>query len=163
MSCPKPRTKETNCKGRDILVSGRIRENFKVFNVFLCYSAFVINKNVRKNQHFDILHKKLSNPWKAYLPFHYSFKHYINSSVFHRYWNKNGKGKTLYGSVATNPLALRWMCGSPHMACTRRTTQYICGAKKQQKWSRHVNSIVPCCHSAKLCAHAARAFRASYP
>jgi len=27
------------------------------------------------------------------------------------------------------------------------------------EWSWHVNSIVACCHSAKLCAHAARDFR----
>ena len=27
------------------------------------------------------------------------------------------------------------------------------------EWSWHVNSIVPCCHSAKLCAYAARDFR----
>ena len=30
------------------------------------------------------------------------------------------------------------------------------------EWSWHVNSIVACCHSAKLCAYAARDFRSQY-
>jgi len=30
------------------------------------------------------------------------------------------------------------------------------------EWSWHVNSIVACCHSAKLCAHAARDFRSQH-
>jgi len=35
------------------------------------------------------------------------------------------------GSVATSPVALRWMCDSPRTGCARRTTIYICGANKQ--------------------------------
>jgi len=30
------------------------------------------------------------------------------------------------------------------------------------EWSWHVNSVVACCHSAKLCAHAARDFRSQH-
>ena len=41
--------------------------------------------------------------------------------------------------------------------CVKNNTIHICGANKQLiEWSWHVNSIVACCHSAKLCAHAAR-------
>jgi len=35
-------------------------------------------------------------------------------------------------AVATSPLALRWMRGSPRTECARKTTPYICGANKQQ-------------------------------
>jgi len=50
-------------------------------------------------------------------------------------------------------LALHWMrvCEEQH-SYTRREQAII-------EWSRQVNSIVACCHSIKLCAHAARAFR----
>ena len=34
-------------------------------------------------------------------------------------------------SVATSPLALQWMCGSPQTEWARRTTPHICGANKQ--------------------------------
>jgi len=34
-------------------------------------------------------------------------------------------------SVATSPLALRWLRDSPRTGCARRTTSNICGANKQ--------------------------------
>jgi len=34
--------------------------------------------------------------------------------------------------IATSRLAFRWMRGSPRTEYARRTTQYICGANKQQ-------------------------------
>jgi len=68
--------------------------------------------------------------------------------------------------------------------CVKNNTIHICGTNKQWKnhrgvealsiltcerlnimssvpreWSWHVNSIVACCHSAKLCAYATRDFR----
>jgi len=62
--------------------------------------------------------------------------------------------------VATSRLALRWMCDSPRTGCARIiTTIYMWREQKIIEWSRRVISIVACCHSAKLCAHAARAFR----
>ena len=80
--------------------------------------------------------------------------------------------------VATSPVVLRWLCDSPRTWCVWRTTPYIYVARTSNKrvivacnlclnlmtsvrrdWSWHVNSIVPCCHSAKLCAYAARDFR----
>jgi len=56
-------------------------------------------------------------------------------------------------------LALRWMSNSPRMGCARRTTPYIWREQAISDWSWHVNSIVAFCHSVKLCALAARAFR----
>jgi len=38
----------------------------------------------------------------------------------------------LISTVATSPVALRWMCDSPRTGCARRTTICICGANKQQ-------------------------------
>jgi len=51
------------------------------------------------------------------------------------------------------------MHGSPRMECAWRTTPiYMWQEQAIIEWSRQVNSIVACCHSAKLCIHAARAF-----
>ena len=62
-----------------------------------------------------------------------------------------------YASVAISPLALRWMRGSPRTECAWRTTPiYMWREQAIIEWSRRVNSIVACCHGAKLCAHAAR-------
>ena len=62
--------------------------------------------------------------------------------------------------VATSPLALRWMCDSSRTGCARRITPIFMWHKQTiTEWSRRVNSIVVCCHSVKLCALAARAFR----
>ena len=89
-------------------------------------------------------------------------------------------------TVATSPVVLRWLCDSPRTGCARRTTPYIYVARTSNnrmivacnlwwyqrcernnsvrgEWSWHVNSIVPCCHSAKLCACAARDFRSQQP
>ena len=62
-------------------------------------------------------------------------------------------GDPSVGSVATSPVVLRWMCDSPRTGCAWRTTPY---EQAIIEWSWHVISIVACCHSAKLCAHAAR-------
>jgi len=63
-------------------------------------------------------------------------------------------------TVATSPLALRWMCDSPRTGCAWRTTPiYMWREQATIEWSWHVISIVTCYHSAKVCAHAARDFR----
>jgi len=36
-----------------------------------------------------------------------------------------------FNTVATSPLTLSWMRGSPRTECARRKTPYICGANKQ--------------------------------
>ena len=62
--------------------------------------------------------------------------------------------------IATSPLALRWMRGSPRTRCTRRASPiYMWHEQAIIEWSWHVIFIVACCHSVKLCALAARAFR----
>jgi len=62
--------------------------------------------------------------------------------------------------VATAPLALRSMCDSPRTGCVRRITPiYSWHEQPTTEWSRRVISTVACCHSVKLCALAARAFR----
>ena len=38
----------------------------------------------------------------------------------------------------------------------------MCREQAITEWSWHVNSVVACCHSAKLCAYAARDFRSQY-
>ena len=87
----------------------------------------------------------------------------------------------LSGGVALN------MWFTTYGMCVKNNPIHTCGANKQQKsdrgvealpiltyerlnvmtsvrgeWSWHVNSIVACCHSAKLCAHAARDFRSQH-
>jgi len=87
----------------------------------------------------------------------------------------------LSGGVALN------MWFTTNGMCVKNNPIHIRGANKQQKsdrgvealpiltcerlnvmtsvrgeWSWHVNSIVACCHSAKLCAHAARDFRSQH-
>jgi len=42
--------------------------------------------------------------------------------------------------------------------CTKNNNMYTWRKQAIIEWSRWVNSIVACCHSAKLCTHAARAF-----
>ena len=54
---------------------------------------------------------------------------------------------------------MRWMRGSPRTEYARRTTSiYKWREQAIIEWSWHVISIVACCHSAKLCAHAAGTF-----
>ena len=65
--------------------------------------------------------------------------------------------------VATFPVALRWMCDSPRTGCARRTTIYMWREQAIIEWSRRVISIVACCHSAKLCAHAAQSIPIATP
>ena len=62
-------------------------------------------------------------------------------------------------TVATSRSAWRWMCDSPRTGCAR-TIAHLCTWSEQAmtEWSRRVISIVACCHSVSLCAHAARAF-----
>jgi len=65
-------------------------------------------------------------------------------------------------TVATSRLTLRWMCDSPWQGCVRRITPiYSCMWHEQAiaEWSRQVISTIACCHSVKLCALAAQAFR----
>ena len=59
---------------------------------------------------------------------------------------------------------LRWCCVdcvSHHERDVREEEHHTYTWREQAiiEWSWHVNSIVPCCHSAKLCAYAARDFR----
>ena len=62
--------------------------------------------------------------------------------------------------VETSGLAWRWMCDSPRTGCARRITPtYVWREQAIIEWSPLVISIVACCHSVKLCALAARAFR----
>ena len=62
--------------------------------------------------------------------------------------------------VATTLVALRWMCDSPRKGCVWRTTPIYMWCKQSTiEWSQRVISIVACCHSVKLCALVARAFR----
>jgi len=58
------------------------------------------------------------------------------------------------GTIATSPLALRWMHGSPRTECV-----YMWHEQATIQWSQCLMSIVACCHSVKLCAHAAQAFQ----
>jgi len=63
-------------------------------------------------------------------------------------------------NVATTPLALRWNARfTTNGMCAKKNTIYQWREQAVIEWYRRVNSIVACCHSAKLCAHAARAFR----
>ena len=43
--------------------------------------------------------------------------------------------------------------------CVKNNTIHMWREQAIIEWSWHVNSIVACCHSAKLCAYAARGFR----
>jgi len=73
---------------------------------------------------------------------------------------KNRCVSSTWCTVATSPLALRWMCDSPRTGCARRTTHiYKCRKQAITEWSWHVTSTVACCHSVKLCELAARTFR----
>jgi len=60
---------------------------------------------------------------------------------------------------------LRWRCSEcaihhERNVCEAQHDIYVAGTSKNTvEWSCRVNSIVSCCYSAKLCAHAARAFR----
>ena len=59
---------------------------------------------------------------------------------------------------------LRWCCVDcviHHERDVREEQHHTYMWREQAiiEWSWHVNSIVACCHSAKLCAHAARDFR----
>jgi len=63
-------------------------------------------------------------------------------------------------TVAASLVALRWLCDSPRTGCAWRITPlYMWHEQAIIEWSWHVNSIAACCHSAKLCAYAARDFR----
>jgi len=50
------------------------------------------------------------------------------------------------------------MCDSPQADCGWRTTP-MWREQAETEWALRVISIVTCCHSVKLCAHAARAFQ----
>jgi len=69
-------------------------------------------------------------------------------------------GHSATAVLATSPLALRSTCDSPQTGSAWRTTPiYMWREQAKIEWSRRVISIVACCHSVKLCAHAAQAFR----
>jgi len=62
---------------------------------------------------------------------------------------------------------LRWCCVKcviHHERDVREEQHHTYMWRKQAiiEWAWHVNSIVACCHSAKLCAHAARDFRSQH-
>ena len=62
--------------------------------------------------------------------------------------------------VVTFLLSLRWMRGPPRTECEQKQHHvYMWREQAITEWSPRVNSIVACCHGAKPCAHAARAFR----
>jgi len=42
--------------------------------------------------------------------------------------------------------------------CMKNNTIYMWREQEIQKWSEHVISIVACCHTMKLCAHAVQDF-----
>ena len=51
-------------------------------------------------------------------------------------------------------------CDSPRTGCARSITRmYKWHEQATKEWYQRVISIVACCHSANLCAHAARAFQ----
>jgi len=63
-------------------------------------------------------------------------------------------------TVATTLLALRWIAQfTANGMCAKKNTVYAWRDQATTEWSRRVIFIVACCHSAKLCALAARAFR----
>jgi len=62
------------------------------------------------------------------------------------------------GIVATPPLALRWMRGSPRTECARRTTPYVGGANKQRVIS---SSELYCCLLSQC--EALRTWRSGFP
>jgi len=62
---------------------------------------------------------------------------------------------------------LRWCCVDcviHHERDVREEQRhrYMWREQAITEWSRHVNSIVACCHGAKLCAYAARDFRSHH-
>ena len=62
---------------------------------------------------------------------------------------------------------LRWCCVDcviHHERYVREEQHHTYMWREQaiKEWSWHVNSIVSCCHSAKLCAYAARDFRSQH-
>jgi len=61
--------------------------------------------------------------------------------------------------VATFPLVLHWMYSSPQTECAQRTTSYLWRGQATIECSCRVNSLIACCRSAELCAHAAHVFR----
>jgi len=63
-----------------------------------------------------------------------------------------GPGKNLGGPWPTRPPRIE----SP--LCAKYNPTYMWREQAIIEWSSHVNSIVACCHSVKLCAHIARAF-----
>jgi len=66
-------------------------------------------------------------------------------------WVKNNTIHTVYVARTS-----RVIMACVYVARNQRNKQSDHG---KIEWSWHVNSIVACCHSAKLCAHAARNFR----
>jgi len=62
--------------------------------------------------------------------------------------------------VAASPLVLHWMCDSSWMGCAWRATRmYTWREQAIIEQLRRMISIVACCHSVKLCALTAQAFR----
>ena len=56
-----------------------------------------------------------------------------------------------------------WLCDSPWTECAWRTTLiYMWREQAIIEWSWRAISILACCHSVKLCALAARAFRSQH-
>jgi len=53
--------------------------------------------------------------------------------------------------VATSPLALRWMRGSPRTECARRTTPYVCGANRVISSGDLCCCLLPQCEALRTC------------
>ena len=103
---------------------------------------------------FFIVHPMFTKVCCFRISFMSTFAMLLQSTQVHRY------GLEICVVLRLQPL--RWRCaeirGSPRTECARRKTPYMWREQATIEWSRRVMSIVACCHSVKLCAHAARAF-----
>ena len=83
------------------------------------------------------------------------------ASVFHSVISTNPAKPCC--SIASSQLAFRWMCYSPRTRCVWRTTPtWMWCEQAEIKCARRVISIVAYCHSVKLLALAAQAFRSQH-
>ena len=82
----------------------------------------------------------------------------LGSAFTQRMFDRCGLLQKVGDVVATTPLALRWNAWFTTNEYAWRKTPYTVyvawTSNNRLEWSWCVNSIVACCHSAKLCAHA---------
>jgi len=154
------------CRGvRRVVVKYALQLTFEVivFQIYICRSTFSINvpSCLWVNWSYTNYEKSVScycSPLEV-VCFNQSCLStekryaigYIYASVSFASWGKSYCCNFSAG-VALN--ALFTMNGM----CAKNNTMYMWRKQAIIKWSRRVNSIVACCHSAKLCALAARAF-----